>query len=68
MKLLYNSGARVQELCDLKVKDIRMTAPFLVRLKGKGNKIRQVPLWKDTVEAVRIHIGEKRDSESIFDH
>lgn len=68
LKLLYNSGARVQELCDLKVKDIRMTAPYLIRLKGKGNKIRQVPLWKDTVEAVRVHIGDKRDSESIFDH
>ncbi len=38
MTLLYDSGARVQELCDLKVRDIRLTSPAIVTLTGKGQK------------------------------
>ena len=48
LALLYDSGARVQELVDLRLKDVRLTHPPMVILTGKGRKVRQVPLMKDT--------------------
>ena len=48
LSLLYDSGARVQEVTDLKLKDIRLTNPAMVSLTGKGRKARQVPLMKET--------------------
>ena len=44
MTTLYDTGARVQELVDLKVCDIRLTKPATITLNGKGNKQRSVPL------------------------
>jgi site-specific recombinase XerD len=49
---LYNTGARVQEVVDLQVSDVRRQAPLQVRLFGKGNKERVCPLWSDTVLAI----------------
>ena len=41
---LYDSGARVQELLDLTAQDIRLAAPAVVTLHGKGRKKRlQMP-------------------------
>lgn len=42
--LLYDTGARVQEICDLKVKDIFIGNHPTVKLNGKGNKTRIVPI------------------------
>jgi len=47
--LLYDSGARVQELADLQVMDLRLSAPAQVTLTGKGRKTRTVPLMEKTV-------------------
>lgn len=41
LSVLYDTGARVQELADLRVKDIRIERPSVVTLHGKENKIRQ---------------------------
>jgi len=64
--LLYNSGARVQEICDLKKKDIQWSNPYMVKLKGKGNKTRHVPLWKKTVEALSYVVKGKEENNFIF--
>jgi len=45
---LYDTGARVQELIDIKVDDVRFDSPATVRLTGKGSKIRIVPLMGNT--------------------
>jgi site-specific recombinase XerD len=50
---LYNTGARVQEVADLEVGDLRLDAPFQVELTGKGRKKRVCPLWPETVAAIR---------------
>ena len=42
--LLYDSAARVQELCDLRICDIRIDSLPVVHLLGKGRKSRDVPL------------------------
>ena len=44
MSLLYDSAARVQEIIDLKVRDLRMEKPAVVALHGKGQKTRHVPI------------------------
>lgn len=56
LSLLYDSGARVQELTDLELKDIRLTNPAMVTLTGKGRKARQVPLMKDTCKLLDTYI------------
>jgi len=46
--LMFNTGARVQEVLDLRVSDIRLETPAQVRLLGKGKKMRVCPLWPTT--------------------
>jgi site-specific recombinase XerD len=48
MSILYDSGARVQELIDLKVCDIILQEPAVLILTGKGNKSRRVTIMKNT--------------------
>lgn len=50
LNLLYNTGARVSEICNLKVEHIRFEAPPLISVMGKGSKIRYIPLWEETAE------------------
>jgi len=69
LSLLYDSGARVQELADLKVGDIRTAYPSTVRLTGKGNKRRIVPLMKPMTELLRQHLKENNLTEpDTFDY
>ena len=56
LSLLYDSGARVQEITNLKLKDIRLTNPAMVTLTGKGRKARQVPLMKETCKLLDAYI------------
>lgn len=48
--LLFNTGGRVQEILDLRLQNIRFTAPHQVRLHGKGSKIRNCPIWSSTAK------------------
>lgn len=56
--LLYDSGARVQELADLKVKNIRLSPPPQVTLTGKGRKVRSVPLMDKTAGIMKAYMEE----------
>lgn len=51
--MLFNTGARVQELLDVRPQDLQLERPFLVRLFGKGRKQRVCPLWVQTAQALR---------------
>jgi site-specific recombinase XerD len=55
---LYDTGARVQELIDLKVCDIRLQEPATVVLTGKGNKTRCVPLMDKTKKLLHTYMKE----------
>jgi integrase/recombinase XerD len=55
LSVLYDTGARVQELIDLNASDVRLDQPPQVRLMGKGRKMRAVPLMDATVELLRDH-------------
>lgn len=50
---LFNTGARVQELLDIRASDLQVDRPTFVRLRGKGRKERLCPLWEETVNALR---------------
>ncbi len=57
--LLYNIGARVQELVDLDIADFRSDPVALITLQGKGRKQRTVPLWPRTVDAINAWLEER---------
>ena len=50
---MYNTGARVQEVVDLRVEALQLERPYQARIVGKGNKARICPLWPDTVKLLR---------------
>jgi integrase/recombinase XerD len=53
LALMFNTGARVQEVLDLRVRDVRFDPPQQVRLTGKGNKVRVCPIWPRTAALLR---------------
>jgi site-specific recombinase XerD len=55
--LLYDSAARVQEMADLTVGDI-VLSPATVRLKGKGNKTRIIPIVVQTAKLLGSYLEE----------
>lgn len=57
--LLYNSGARVQEIVDLDVCHLRLEPVPVVTLQGKGRKQRTCPLWARTVGALKAWLAER---------
>lgn len=58
LSVLYDTGARVQELIDISVGDVILETPSVVKLAGKGNKKRRVPLMKNTVSLLNRYISE----------
>jgi site-specific recombinase XerD len=61
LSLLYNTGARVQELVDLDVGDLRLEVPCHVKLTGKGNKERIVPIHKETADDLNRYFNMRAD-------
>ena len=51
--LLFNTGARVQEILNLRVRDVRLDPPHQVRLQGKGGRVRLCPIWPSTARLLR---------------
>ena len=73
LALAYDTAARVQELCDLNIADIRRASPMTVVIHGKGSKIRYVPLMSPTTELVGsyldhlgTHPGLSADADPLF--
>lgn len=56
---LFNTGARVQEILDLRPCDLQLVRPFQARLRGKGRKERVCPLWPHTAETLRALLAER---------
>ena len=57
---LYDTAARVQELADLTVRDIRLDHPAMAALTGKGRKTRHVPLDGNTAALLDAYLTEQR--------
>ena len=59
LQLLYNTGARAQEVVDLRLPAIRLSTPAQVRLLGKGRKERLCPLWPETASLVKDMLKDR---------
>jgi integrase/recombinase XerC len=59
LELLYGSGLRVSELCDLDVDDVDL-ASGAVRVIGKGRKQRSLPITEAAAGAVRTYLRDGR--------
>ncbi len=67
--LMFNTGARVQEILNRRIRDVRLESPFQVRLASKGNKVRVCPIWPRTAQLVRDLIHKQHAGlESTADH
>ena len=73
LSMLYDTAARVQEICDLNAADIRSAHPMLVTLHGKGSKTRRVPimgptarLMEDYLDRRAPHPGVGADADPLF--
>jgi site-specific recombinase XerD len=66
----YQTGARVQEVLDLRASDLQLNGPATARLWGKGRKERIIPLWDQTAILLRALLEERgvdpRSSQLVF--
>lgn len=58
VSLLFESGARVQEIIDMTPSRVTFGNPALLRLTGKGNKSRLVPISEQSVSLLRSYMQE----------
>lgn len=66
---MFNTGARVQELLNLRPHDLQLIRPYQARLLGKGRKERLCPLWPETAKLLRSFVNERKlspQSEAVL--
>jgi integrase/recombinase XerD len=68
LQLFHSSGARVQEVADLKLAHVRSDPYATVTLTGKGRKTRVVPLWPQTLEAINRYLTARTQAGIVSDH
>ena len=69
-ELLYSSGLRLSEVCQLEVQDLDLKERTC-RVLGKGNKTRIVPVGKKAIQAIRdwmIYRSELKASKETSTH
>lgn len=64
--LMFNTGARVQEVLDLKLSDVRTEPPCQVRLHGKGGKVRLCPIWASTAAQLQ-ELAQRKPEDGATD-
>jgi integrase/recombinase XerD len=66
----YQTGARVHEIVSLRASDLQLDPPLQVRIWGKGQKERLLPLWSQTAALLRALLQERnidpRSSSPVF--
>lgn len=59
LALLYDSGARAQEICDIVIGDATFAQTSCIRLHGKGNKTREIPIASDVAKLIKKYMTER---------
>ncbi len=67
VSLLYSSGIRVSELCNITIESIDLENRYLI-VKGKGNKTRVCPFSKTTKKAIEEYIHFERNNLAKSDN
>lgn len=65
LSVLYDTGARVQELVDLKISNVRLESPAVITLHGKGDKTRQVPIMQSTIKLLQSYLASYKGNPGI---
>lgn len=71
IELLYTTGIRRKELIEIKIKDVNLSASLL-KVNGKRNKERYVPLLPGVMQTLNLYLGErnlienKEDEQFLF--
>jgi integrase/recombinase XerD len=58
LSLMYDTGGRVQEVIDLKPSCLRLDKLSTIRISGKGNKTRIVPMLDEQVKLLKSYLEE----------
>jgi integrase/recombinase XerD len=69
LTVLYNTGARVSEVAELRMSDLVLDGSACVHIRGKGRKQRAVPLWRSTATLLRAwkrELGDVAHTAPIF--
>ncbi len=66
MILMYDTGARIDEILSVRICDIHAEPPAKIQLHGKGRKTRTVPLSERTVMHYRKYISRFHPQETMF--
>ena len=64
IETMYSCGLRVSEVITLKISECRFEEGF-VRIIGKGNKMRLVPIGSEAIKILKIYLSEIRPSIDI---
>lgn len=64
IETLYSCGLRVSELIDLKLSNLFFEIDF-IKVVGKGNKERLVPIGEEAKKCINIYVNEVRSHQSI---
>jgi site-specific recombinase XerD len=63
LSLMYDTGARVQEIIDLTHSMVRFTNPAVIKIIGKGKKARLVPMLDMQVDLLKNYLRENQLTE-----
>lgn len=59
LEVFYSTGIRIKEICTLKVNDVDFKNK-VIRIKGKGQKDRVIPVGKHAIQCLKGYITEVR--------
>jgi integrase/recombinase XerD len=65
LALMYDSGARVQEIIDLTPSMLRLNKPSTIKIIGKGNKARIVPMLDAQTDHLKNYLKEHKLNDSF---
>jgi len=60
LALMYDCAARVQEIIDIEPSSIRLNKPYTIKIIGKGNKARIVPLMEEEIVHIKRYMIENK--------
>jgi len=66
LEVLYGCGLRVSEAVSLKISDLFLPEGF-IRVIGKGDKQRLVPIGESAIDAINAYLPERNDPDDGYD-
>lgn len=68
LSVLYATGARAQEICDIRVGDICFSDRTSIKLLGKGNKARKVTIPAQCAALIKAYLSHENKLDSLDSH